>query len=295
MPDENPLASPAQTPTDSPEPVAPLEPAPLQGQEQPGGEPAPVEGGEEGAKPPEAPEPPAWATVTEASELLDHEGVKPLHEERLNAARETAKKEGASETHKRLQPLLDRQNDTLRGINDKVDNFTTQWNRLSRTKDAEGNPVVDPARLQDLLDDNREAFAALGGLHRNEGIWSGAAGLVKELADAMKSDTFTSDFRPRLERMQRGDTDSSIFTDMVDAIADTAKEPLQAELKEAKAQVKRLEDEAAQAKRNGQPAPANPPGGGGGGGKTKAEEDELLMNPATDINVIKAIWARRKG
>jgi hypothetical protein len=292
MPDEDALVSPAPTPTDSPEPAATLEPASLQTQEQTGDEPAQVEGGEDGA---EKPEPPAWATVTSAEDLFEHESVKPLHEERLTAARETAKKEGASETHKRLQPLMDRQQDTLRGINDKVEQFTSQWNRLARAKDEDGKPTVDPARLQDLLDDNREAFAALGGMHRNEGIWSGAAGLVKELADAMKSDSFTSDFRPRLERMQRGDTDSSVFTDMVDAIADSAKEPLKAELKEKDAKITRLEKEVRDAQRNGQAPPANPPGGAGGGGKSRAEEDEILMNPETHIDVIREITARRKA
>jgi hypothetical protein len=286
--------SPAQTPTDSPEPTATLEPAPLSepAQAEPGGEPAQVEGEKVGA---EKTEPPAWATVSDASELLDHEGVKPLHEERLNTARETAKKEGASETHRRLQPLIDRQQDTLRGIDEKVGRFTDSWNRIARTKDAEGNPVIDKAALQDLLDDNREAFAALGGLRQSEGMWSGAAGLVKELADAMKSESFTSAFRPRLERMQRGDTDSSIFADMVDAIADSAKEPLKAELKERDAKITRLETEVREAKRNGQPSPANPPGGGGGGGKSVAEEDDILMNPETHIDVIREITARRKA
>lgn len=283
--------SPGQTPTDSPEPTASLDPAPLQAQGEPGGEPAPVEGGEPGAQ---KPEPPAWAEVSEASELFELEGVKPLHEERVNTAREAAKKEGASETHRRMQPLIDRQQDTVRDINDKVGQFTSQWNRLTRAKDAEGNPTVDPARLQDLLDDNRDAFGALSGMHRTEGVWSGAAGLVKELGDAMKSDTLASDFRPRLERLQRGDTDSAIFTDMVEAIADSSKKPLQDELREAKAQITRLESEAREVQRNGQPAPANPPGGGGGLGKTAAEEDDILMNPATHIDTIREITARRK-
>ncbi len=288
MDDPNALASPAPAPTDSPEPTTPLEPASLQTQEEPGGEPAQVEGGEGGTK---EPEPTAWAGVTEASELFEHESVKPLHEERLNAARETAKKEGASETHKRLQPLLDRQNDTLRGIDQKVGDFTTAWTRLTRTKDTEGNPVVDPARLQDLLDDNKDAFSALSAVQRNEGVWSGAAGLVKELADAMKSDSLLSDFRPRLDRMQRGDTDTAIFSDMVDAIADTAKEPLKAELTEANAKIKRLEDEAKATQRNGQPAPANPTGGAAGGG---GNDKERMMDDKTSIEDLKALVARQK-
>jgi hypothetical protein len=218
--------------------------------------------------------------------------VKPLIEERLNTARETAKKEGASETHRRLQPLIDRHHDDLRGIDEKVGRFTDGWQRLTRAKDAEGNPVVDPARLQDLLDDNREAFAALGRMHRDEGVWSGAAGLVKELGDAMKSDTLASDFRPRLERLQRGDTDSGIFTDMVEAIADSAKQPLQEQLKEKDAQITRLESEAREAKRNGQAPPANPPGGAGGGGRS---EDELLEDVTTPIGTIREIMARRKA
>jgi hypothetical protein len=289
MGDTNEL-SPGQTPTDSPAAEAPLEPASLT-QDQPADAPAPVEGGDAGA---EEPKPPAWATVSDASELFELEDVKPLHEERLNAARETAKKEGASETHRRLQPLIDRQLDTVRGINDKVEQFTSQWNRLARAKDADGNLAVDPARLQDLLDDNREAFAALSGMHRSEGVWSGAAGLAKELGDAMKSDTFASDFRPRLERLQRGDTDSAIFTDMVEAIADSAKKPLQAELKEAKAEIANLKDAARAAARNGQPAPANPPGGAGAGASmTRTEEDAILLNPESDMNLVREIRARR--
>jgi hypothetical protein len=283
--------SPGQTPTGSPDSTTTLEPAPL-AQEKPDGEPAPVEGGEPGAQ---KPEPPAWATISDASELLDHEGVKPLHEERLSAAREEGKKEGASETHKRLQPLHDRQQDTLRGIDEKVGRFTDGWTRLARAKDAEGNPAIDPARLQELLDDNREAFAALGGLHRNEGTFSGYAGLVKELAKAMNSDSFGGDFQPRLERVYRGDTDSAIFTDMVEAIADEAKQPLQDQLKEKDAQITRLESEAREAKRNGQAPPANPPGGGGGGGTSREQEDEILSNPETPIGTIKEIMARRKG
>jgi hypothetical protein len=290
MGDPNEL-SPGQTPTGSPDSTTTLEPAPL-AQEKPGDGPAPVEGEKVGA---EKTEPSAWAAISDASELLDHEGVKPLYDERLSTAREEGKKEGASETHKRLQPLHDRQQDTLRGIDEKVGRFTDSWTRLSRAKDADGNPVIDKAALQDLLDDNREAFAALGGLHRNEGTFSGYAGLVKELAKAMNSDTFGADFQPRLERVYRGDTDSAIFTDMVEAIADEAKKPVRDELKEAKAQVKRLEDEAVQVKRNGQAPPVNPPGGAGGGGTSREEEDKTLMNPETPIGTIKEIMARRKG
>lgn len=284
--------SPTNPPEGSPDPAATLEPAPLTGQEQPGGGPAPAEGGEGGAQ---KTEPPAWAAIPEASGVLEHESIAPLVEERVNTAREAAKKEGHSEAHRRLQPLMDRQQDTLRGIDERLTRFSTDWNRLTRAKDADGNPAIDPARLQDLLDDNRESLAALGGLHRNEGVWSGAAGLVKELANAMSSDAFSSDFRPRLERMQRGDTDSGIFTDMVEAIAGSAKKPLQDELKEAKAQITRLESEAREAKRNGQPAPANPPGGAATSPTDRAAADAVLRSGKTTPEEKKAAFQRKHG
>jgi hypothetical protein len=166
---------------------------------------------------------------------------------------------------------------------------------MARAKGEDGQPAVDLARLQDLLDDNKETVALFNEERRRDGLWDGAASLVKELGDVVKSEALLSDFRPRLDRLSRGGTDSSIFTDMVDAIADSAKEPLKDELTEAKAKITRLETEVREAKRNGQAPPVNPPGGGGGGGKSKAEEDDILMNPETPIGTIKDIMARRKG
>lgn len=292
MPDENTLASPAQTPTDSPDPAATPDPEPLQAQGEPSGEPGQVGDGEGDAP---KPGPVAWATIPEASDVIEHESIKPLVEERVTTAREQAQKEGRNQAFKELQPLHDRRVDEMRVIGEKIGRFSADITRMARAKGEDGQPAVDLARLQDLLDDNRETVALFNEERRKDGLWDGAASLVKELGDVMKSEALLSDFRPRLERLQRGGTDSSIFTDMVDAIADSAKEPLKAELKERDAKITRLEKEVRDAQRNGQPDPANPPGGAGGGGKSKAEEDEILMNPETHISVIKEITARRKG
>ncbi len=295
MSEQDPTAlepSPTPAPTDSPEPAATLEPASLQTQEQPGGEPAQVEGGEGGAQ---KTEPTAWASIPEPADVLEHESFKPLVEERVATAREVAKKEGHSEAHSRRQTLFEREAGEIQGAKEIADRFVTTWERLARTKDEAGQPAVDPARLQDLLDDNKGVFSKLSEIINSDAHWVGAQKLVNTLAQAMNAPDFATKFVPRVDRFRRDVEDAGLWTDMVEAIADSAKKPLQEQLKEKDAKITRLETEVREAKRNGQPSPANPPGGGGGAGKTKAEEDEILMNPGTDINVIKEIWARRKG
>jgi len=255
------LASPAETPEGSLDTEATLQSAPQEAQAESTTEPTSPEGEEGGVEP----EPPAWASVSDAEALFEHESIQPLYEERLNAARETAKKEGHSDAHRRMQTLFERQSQDLGEIKANADRFTREWQRLTRAKDETGNPAVDPARLQDLLDDNAGVFAKIAEVVNGDANWVGAMQLVNTLAQAMKSPEFGQDFGPRLDRFRRGLEDQGLFAEMVEAIATGAKKPLQQELAEAKAQIKRLEDDVRASKRNSQPPPAEP-----GGGATRA-------------------------
>lgn len=256
------LTPPSDSPTTPPEgglvPAAAPEAAPPDAQPKPGEEVTPPKADEPGAEPPKEEPPPAppWATTDNVEALFEHEAVAPKFQERVDGARE----EGQSDAQRRMQPLLQKQQESLQAIDGRLDKFVSGWNRMVKAGTMERD------QIEELLDEHKDTFAALGGTHQELGRWAGANSLVYELAQALKSQEFTSEFQPRLAQLQRGLADPTLFEDMVKQIAKEATKPVKEQLAEATAKIERLETEARQAGRDTTKPPAEPPGKAAGGG-----------------------------
>jgi hypothetical protein len=279
----------ASPPSEDPAAEAALQPPPDGAETKPGDAPAPSDGDEGETKEPETPPPPAWATLTDPDEVLAHETLAPRIAEREDAALE----KGRTEALETMREANQAREERLNAIDGKLGRFVGEFNKLSRLGPEGERPLITKEALGDLMEEYRDMFAAITGEGQDLGKWSGAAGLVNELAKAVKSEDFGEKFRTRLTKMQRGLTDPTLFTDMATAISVEAKKPLQEEIKELTAKVERLEVEAKTAERNGTKPPAEPAGKGGGGTMTRAEEDAILLDPESDLKLVKEIRARR--
>ncbi len=251
-----PLAEEATKPSgEDPAAAAALQP-PSDGTEtKPGDGPEPSGDGDGDTPKKEAPPAPVWAAITDPDELLRHEEFAPRIAEREVAAQD----KGRTEALETMRESHQAHEERLNAIDGKVGRFMGAFNKLTKGE----NPITVEA-LSDLMEEHSEAFDALRGVGQELGKWSGAAGLVNGLAEAIKSEEFGSKFRSRLSKMQRGLTDPTLFSDMASAIAGEAKKPLQDELKELKAQVERVEVEKKTLERNGTQPPADIAGKGGG-------------------------------
>ena len=276
--------SPPQSPDESLTAAAARPPAPLEAQPKPDEAVTQSEGDDGGAKPEEKETPVRpWAEVETTEALLEHEAVAPLISERLDAARDEARKQGLSDAQSRMQPLLDRNQGTLDRIDAGVQKFVSAFNRLVRTKDGEGTPVVAKSQIEELLEDHKETFAALAGTDRELGKWAGGNGLIKGLATALSSQEFGTEFHGRLDQMQRGLNDEHLYADIVKAISDEATKPLKVEIKELKAKVESVKVEHRSAERDGTKPPADVSGTGGGGPITRAA---LKAMPQDQVNAL---------
>lgn len=268
-----PLASgsPTETPAEGLVPDPAQQAAP-DAQPKPGEEATPKAAGDGGAR-----EPPAWSKSPDVDTLFQHAEIEPHIKTRVEAARSEGASEGQKEAQRRMQPLLNQQHEQLQGIDGKVSGFVESWNKLVRRGPDKGG--LERSEVEELLEDHKETFAALSGQHQELGKWAGANGLVYELSQALKSPELATEFQSRLGQLQRGLTDTTLFEDLGKAIASEATKPLKDELAEAKATITRLETEAKNAARNGNPPPAEPAGvgatGGGGTPKTLAEAQAL--------------------
>lgn len=270
---------------DSPSTLA-AEPAPEQPPEQGAAEPQP-----EREEPPEGEErqeteeePPPWASVREADALLEHEQVAPLIQERMTEA----EKRGLSQAQSRMQPYLQRQEQLLGSINDSLQKFAREHNRLARSED------IDQEKLGLLIEDNREVFDTLRGVAVQHGRITGVQEAVTSLLTTGGAGDRTQEFQRRIANVQQGLSDETFFDDLREALTKGA--VAQAKEKWEKEQTKLRETrEQAEARANGrseQKPPAKPQGGGAGKQRSDAE---ILADPNTPVEKLIEIRNRQKA
>ncbi len=251
--------SPTKSPEESLAADAALQAVPLEAQPKPDETATQPEGDNGGAEEPEEAPPRPFAEVETTEGLFEHEIVAPLYNERLEAAREEAQKQGQSDALNRLQPLHDKNLATLSSIAEGVDAVTNGLRRMVRSGQIEEN------QLDDLMADHKASFEGLRGVHQEIGKWTGANGVVSGLAVALNSQEFRNEFTGRFGSMERGLADEKVFSDIVKAISDGVAKPLKAEIKELKAKAEVVEVEKRRTAREETKPPASPAGTGGGG------------------------------
>lgn len=243
-------AAPVAPPTQEP----PAEPA-----RQPGPEEGAVTEGEtpEGTETP--PEQPAWAGLSSREEVLE----LPEFKEHVSKREESARDEGRSETHRRMQPFLERQTGHIQQV---AKNTQEMRDALLDLQDS-GN--IDVAELNKWLRRNSDTIAALNGVYGEAGKWAGVRGLLQQLSQAAGNPELVSRFDSRINEISHsnwdyGDPDPHIWGDMFKAFTASAVRPVQEKLDEAHAKILRLETENNHLKRNGQPVAAAVTGTAGG-------------------------------
>jgi hypothetical protein len=100
------------------------------------------------------PEPAPWASITEASAVLEHEAIRPLVEE----SNKTAYDKAFSDVQGRLQPIYTRNRETLDGINTAAADILTEFRR------AREDNVLDKRTVEDLLRHHGRALDTLRGV-----------------------------------------------------------------------------------------------------------------------------------
>lgn len=256
------MTQPAQAPADSPEvdtkpglaSDAPEQPSAAAPSEP---KPESTDGEEAGAE--DQPTTPWWREETIESEegILAHESLQPILEERDNKSF----KRGRSETHGRMQGFLETQTTLIKSIDVGIQQFVTDWQDLQ--EDADKDTVKG---LNRLLRTHKPVFDSLRGLHQEGGRWSGAKGIVAELGSITGDPTLFTEFGPRLDHLSQGDTDPSLFSDLLSSITKSAQEAWEkVERPKLEAQIKkRLEAQARNTTRQDKKPPVKPAGGGGG-------------------------------
>ncbi len=108
---------------------------------------------------------------SDVGSFFEHETVKPHLEERLTSARE----EGEQATLKRLHPLEEKRTQSYQGVQDFTRTFLTGWQKV--VKDS-----PDPEALAEFVEGHPAEFAALSGVHWQEGASFGGSAVLSDLA-----------------------------------------------------------------------------------------------------------------
>ncbi len=209
------------------------------------------DGAPEGA-PPEGEEPkgPAWSEAKDLDSLVAVEEVAQHIEGRETAAFDR----GRSETHSRMQPFLQKQEETLGSIDKTMGQFAKSWNRM--VKDG----ALTKDDIGDLLENNEGAFAALAGVHQDAGMWQGIGQVVERVGSVLNDNGLAHEFVGRVQNLRKGLQDPTFVEDFVEKVAEAKTKPIRDQLKEANANILRLENEAKQAGRTETPPPAKTSG-----------------------------------
>lgn len=234
-----------------------------------------TDGDDTGAE--DQPTTPWWREDTIESEenILSHESLQPTLEERDKSSFE----KGRSQTHGRMQGFLEKELVGIQSIDTNVQQFVADFRDL--LEDADKDTVKG---LNRLLRDHKPTFAALQGLHQ-QGAWHiGKRDLVTDIGKALGNGDLTSEFGSRLERLSQGDSDPTIYTDLVAGITAVAKASWEkVERPKIEAQVKkRLEAEARNKTRQAGSPPAKPTGGGSGGTETPKPKGQVTGEARAD-------------
>lgn len=214
------------------------------GEPQPG-EVSPGDGGE--------PSPLPWLEAQDVGQVLAIEAVA----SEVKTREETARRNGQSETEKRMRPTIQQTQETYAGIQDQMRQFGLSWNKLIR------DGTVSQEAVEQLFESHGGTFAALVGVQQDMGIWKGITQVIERTFDHLGDSGAKADFTQRVERLRRNMVDESFTEDFVDRVREAAAAPVREQLKEANATIARLEEDAKRDGRTSQPAPANISGRGG--------------------------------
>ncbi len=240
--------------------------------EQPEVQPAPVSGPEEQApegEPAVGETQPAWASITEASAVLEHESIKPLVEESNATASKTSYDKAYTDVQARLQPIYQKTRETLDNISTANEDILTQLRRAVEDK------VLDGRALEDLFRHHRPALDTLRGVQVSETVGNVLGDLAQRIGFTISPDVVLN-----YQDWQAGKSQDKGF---LDGFVDDVKRNLGdgsmtlAKAEEmAKKQSKKDLDEykaanAAAQQAQGTPVGAIAPGSSAGSGKNPAE------------------------
>ena len=262
------------------QPAPPLESAPAPAAEKPLEQEAPPEAAaasesEESVSTEEkTEEPPSWAKFKTTDEVLNHEDFAVAKK----GLEDTGYERGKSE-NRRLQSYLHTQQNLLKSIDDKAQSFQSAWQSLVDS----GKSDVSGVSMDQVREINREykpMFEALSGAHQDAARWDGIGSVIASLADAAKSEELGKEFAERVGQVRTGviEEDASFYADLATALASSKTKPLENELVEAKAKIKRLQEEAKTLTRQGEEPPPGTPSGGSAGLSAYPKDEQEARN-----------------
>lgn len=240
-----------------------------------------------------AAETPAPVDAAPAPETTDGDGgkeVEPNPEQLLTTLaehvqeRETVKytegrKEGASETHSRMQPAIQRLGSTLKDINQGVTDFASDFSEWRE------DPAADTKGLDRVLTKHKSTFEAMGQVQLERGGWDGWGGFVNNLGLQSKDTGLAQEFLPRLQHMANGDIDDGFWPDLVEHITDAArKEGFEEGRKKGNKETEVRH--AAEARANGrkdEAPPAKVAAGAGAGKRTAKDIEKMTATQVAEI------------
>lgn len=277
---QEPKTAPSPPPQEQPFSPAPAELV----EQQPPPEPRPEEVAPSGEETVVEEVPSPWGSIREPKDVLEHEDIRPLVEERLEAGKTEAYDKAYSDVQARLQPLALKRNEHVESISGSAEQILTVLRR------AQQDGTLDQRAVEDIFTQHRSALDALRGVH--QGIGVGAA--ISQIAQ-----TLGLVISPAVQ-MAYGDWSAGKSTSMdflndfaADVKAKAAKEEVreaeekgrQKGLKEAQGAQAELAATRQRGKEGANLTPGSPAGG--------KSDDELLLDPNTPIETIKEIQARQ--
>lgn len=163
-------------------------------------EPEPVAEVEPLSQEPEEEQPLPWGD-TPIDELLEHDALKSVLSEREAAATESARKE----FHTKLQPLIAQRNQQLQALASQGGRFMREFEKASRDGNLDG----------ELLDRYEDSLQKISGAYWHLGRFDGAKAFILEIGNALADESLMEDFRPRIELLESGGQDESLFKDLL--------------------------------------------------------------------------------
>lgn len=192
MPDD-PSPSPGDTPTATSSAPAPGSEAPGTPTAPPADSPTGAGNGQVSGDDPGDGEAFSWPSAPKAQSdvgsFFEHETVKPHLEERLTVARD----EGEQVALKRLHSNDEKRTQSYQWVQDFTRTFLTGWQKI-----AKDSP--DPEALGEFVEGHPAEFAALTGVHWQEGAAFGGSAVLSDLAKV--AGVSTEDLAPIAESMK---------------------------------------------------------------------------------------------